>query len=252
VTPVLIRTVHHQSHATNAFSVENPVGTITSANGHAVVAPVLVGAGGPGYSGKPTSADAPIGTVMVENHRALASAFIAKHFGGVVGHGPERPIGTVTSKDHHSVVAANMIHMNHGEKQWSGCDEPTRTQTTANHAGLVYAFLTKYFSTNIGHAADQPLQTVTSRDRFGLVTVNVGGEPYVIVDIGLRMLTPRELARAQGFPDSYVLTGTKSSQVARIGNSVCPVMAEALVRANCPDLAFKLKRPRRKREVAHA
>ena len=67
-------------------------------------------------------------------------------------------------------------------------------------------------------------------DRLGLVMV--AGQPYQIADIGLRMLTPRELARAQGFPDSYILTGTKSSQVARIGNSVCPVMAEALVRAN--------------------
>lgn len=66
-----------------------------------------------------------------------------------------------------------------------------------------------------------------------------GGEPYVITDIGLRMLTPRELARAQGFPDSYILTGTKSSQVARIGNSVCPIMARVLVQANCSDMAAK-------------
>lgn len=69
-------------------------------------------------------------------------------------------------------------------------------------------------------------------DRFGLVAVEVEGEPYVIADIGMRMLTPRELARAQGFPDSYILTGSKTSQVARIGNSVCPQMAQALVAAN--------------------
>ena len=281
VTPYLASRYGEAPHQdTRGQTVDKPLNTVTPANNTGVlIAPTLVGAGGPEYSAKPASVDAPIGTVMVENHRALTAAFLAKHFGGVVGHGPERPIGTVTAVDHHSVVAAhltkfransigsaadtpvptitsgegskrpagaahamgvvtaNLIHMNHGEKQWSGCDEPTRTQTTANHAGLVYAFLTKYFGTNIGHVADQPLQTITSRDRFGVVTVMVGGQPYVIVDIGLRMLTPRELARAQGFPDSYVLTGTKSNQVARIGNSVCPKMAEVLVRANCPAMS---------------
>jgi DNA (cytosine-5)-methyltransferase 1 len=78
-----------------------------------------------------------------------------------------------------------------------------------------------------------PAPTATGKDRFGLVTVTVAGEPYVITDIGLRMLQPRELARAQGFPDSYILTGSKANQVARIGNSVCPIMAEVLSRANC-------------------
>jgi DNA (cytosine-5)-methyltransferase 1 len=77
------------------------------------------------------------------------------------------------------------------------------------------------------------MPTATGKDRFGLVVVTIAGEPYVIVDIGMRMLTPRELARAQGFPDTYVLTGTKTSQVARIGNSVCPHVAAAIIKANC-------------------
>lgn len=246
ITPHLVKLRGNEGAGIHGCDPEQPLPTVCAgATTYGVAAPILVGAGGPGYSGKPTPADAPMGTVMTENHRAVATAtFIAKHFGGVVGHGPERPLGTVTAVDHHSLVAANLIHMNHGEKKWSGCDEPTRTQTTSNHAGLVYSFLTKYYGTNIGHLPGEPLQTVTSRDRFGLVTVNVGGEPYVIADIGLRMLTPRELARAQGFPDSYVLTGTKSSQVARIGNSVCPVMAEALVRANCMEMARSTKNGR--------
>jgi DNA (cytosine-5)-methyltransferase 1 len=75
---------------------------------------------------------------------------------------------------------------------------------------------------------------VPTIDRFGLVTVTLDGWPYVVADIGLRMLQPRELARAQGFPDSYILTGTKREQVARIGNSVCPPVVEALVRAQFP------------------
>jgi DNA (cytosine-5)-methyltransferase 1 len=71
---------------------------------------------------------------------------------------------------------------------------------------------------------------VAAKERLGLVTIH--GEDWQIVDIGMRELTPRELARCQGFPDDYILTGTKTSQVARIGNSVCPHVVEALVRAN--------------------
>lgn len=118
-------------------------------------------------------------------------------------------------------------------KQWYGADEPLPTNTTANHMGLVYSFLVKYFGTAIGVEVDSPAPTLTGKDRFGLVTVTIDGQLYVIADIGMRMLTPRELARAQGFPDTYILTGTKTSQVAKIGNSVCPHVAAAIVRANC-------------------
>ena len=97
---------------------------------------------------------------------------------------------------------------------------------------FMYSFLIKYFGTAIGANLFEPAPTATGKDRFGLVTVQIDGEAYIIVDIGMRMLTPRELARAQGFPDTYLLTGSKTSQVARIGNSVCPHVAAALVAAN--------------------
>lgn len=142
------------------------------------------------------------------------------------------PIGTITAKDHNALVAANLVHANHGEKQWSGCDEPLRTLTTGNHAFLVYSFLVKYFGTAIGQPLDAPMATSTAKDRLGLVYVRVCGDIYIIVDIGMRMLVPRELARGQGFPDSYILTGTKSNQVARIGNSVSPLDVRNIVRAN--------------------
>jgi site-specific DNA-cytosine methylase len=285
-------------------AADQPLGTVhAGGNNHALVSACLVGAGGPSNAGKPRPVDEPIGTLMTENHRhvvaatmvqtgyterkgqsprcldlekplgtcvngqkhALVSAFLAKHFGGVVGVPADGPTSTVTAKDHHSLVAANLIHlknntqpsspsepmntvmaggnhaglvaaniirMNHGEKQWNGADEPLPTVTSGNHAALVYSFLVKYFGTAIGASLIEPMPTATGKDRFGLVTVSINGEPYVIVDIGMRMLSPRELARAQGFPDSYILTGSKSSQVARIGNSVCPVMAEVLVKAN--------------------
>ena len=74
------------------------------------------------------------------------------------------------------------------------------------------------------------MHTVTTKDRLGLVMIH--GQPYQIVDIGLRMLLPQELAKAHSFPDSYVLVGTKTTMVAKIGNSVPPPMAEILVAAN--------------------
>lgn len=168
---------------------------------------------------------APIGVV---------AAYLAKHFGGMVGVEADTPLPTTTAKGcQNQLVAANLVHLNHGAKQWSSVDEPARTVTTGNHAALVYSFLVKYFGTAIGASLHEPAPTTTAKDRFGLVAVQVNGEPYVIIDIGMRMLTPRELARAQGFPDTYLLTGTKTSQVARIGNSVCPHVASAIVRANC-------------------
>jgi DNA (cytosine-5)-methyltransferase 1 len=109
--------------------------------------------------------------------------------------------------------------------------------TTGGHAALVYSFLVKYFGTAIGQQVVEPLHTVTGKARFGLVTVSIDGEPYVLTDIGMRMLTPRELARAHGFPQSFILTGSKTHQVERIGNSVPREPVVAIVGANCADLA---------------
>lgn len=119
------------------------------------------------------------------------------------------------------------------------------------------AFLVKYYQTNGESEAaqiqpvDRPLDVVTVKARFAVVTVTIDAVTYVIVDIGLRMLKPRELARAQGFPDDYVLDPvvrkflrgkwverplTIAEQISAIGNSVCPPVARALVAANQPDL----------------
>lgn len=175
----------------------------------------------------------PVPVVPTENRHAVVAAFLAKHFGGMVGVDVDTPLPTTTARGtQNQLVAANLVHFNHGEKTWNGVDEPLRTLTTGNHAALVYSFLVRYFGTAIGQHLTEPLYTITGKDRFGLVMVEVDGEPHVIVDIGMRMLTPRELARAQGFPDTYVLTGTKTNQVARIGNSVCPPVVQAIVTAN--------------------
>ncbi|MHC5543953.1 DNA cytosine methyltransferase, partial [Singulisphaera rosea] len=175
------------------------------------------------------------------------------------------PLTTVVSKAEHCLVAAHMIHMNHGEKQWSDVQEPLRTILAgANHHGLVTVFLTKYFgSARDGQGVDSPLHTITAKARFGLVTVN--GFDYECNDIGLRMLTARELYRCQGFPDDYVIEIpvmarrgkgpeyrllkplSKTAQVRMCGNSVPPQLAEALVRANFAAEAAPLPKTRRRR-----
>lgn len=191
-------------------------------------APFIVGAGGPTYSGKPVPVSSPFGTLTVENHRAVVTAFMAKHYGGVVGHGLHgEPLHTVTGTDHNSLVTATL-------------------DKREDHTTEVRAFLVKYYGNEQdGVDMTEPMHTVTARDRFGLVTV--AGEEYAIVDIGLRMLAPRELYRAQGFPEHYIigddpaqgLTLTKSAQVRMCGNSVCPPLAAALVRANVGDMAIR-------------
>lgn len=108
---------------------------------------------------------------------------------------------------------------------------------------MVAAFLTKYYGQGDGQTVSEPAHTLTTRDRLGVVTVDIDGTTYAITDIGMRMLTPREQFRAQGFPDSYnIETGAdgkpmpKTQQTHKCGNSVCPPVAAALVSANCGHL----------------
>lgn len=115
----------------------------------------------------------------------------------------------------------------------------------------VYAFLTKYYGSDIGQTLNEPLHTITTKDRFGLVTVR--GKNYMITDIGLRMLQPHELFKAQGFPANYIIDRDyegkqypKKEQVSRCGNAVPPPFAEHLVRANLPELCVKDSKIRRK------
>lgn len=129
---------------------------------------------------------------------ALVAAFIAKHYTGVVGQNLRQPLGTVTAIDHHSLVQALLVAYYGNERD--------------------------------GRSLHEPMGTIVSRDRFGLVTVQ--GQPHHIADIGLRMLTPRELFRAQGFAEDICLLGTATAQVRLCGNSVPPQLAAAIVRAN--------------------
>ena len=170
------------------------------------------------------SASTPVSTITRENRHALvAPTLIQTGYGERAGQAPRvldlsRPLGTVTAVDHHSPVTAML--------------SPSANAQLTN-APKVAAFLCKYYGTGGQHqGCGEPLHTVpTVVDRFGLVTVTIDGEAYVLADIGLRMLQPRELANAQGFGPEYILTGNKREQVARIGNSVCPPVAAAVVAA---------------------
>lgn len=193
----------------------------------------------PGQAPRVPGLEKPLGTVVAGQKHALVSAFLAKHYTGVVGSALPNPMATVTSVDHHSLVAAHLVTIdNQSSTGGHGpATDPLKTTVTENRHALVNAFMVKYYGTDQDPALREPLHTVTTKDRFGLVTVK--GEAYAIVDIGLRMLTPRELYRAQGFPESYRIdTGadgrplTKTAQVRMCGNSVCPPLARALVAAN--------------------
>ena len=156
------------------------------------------------------------------------------------------PIKTIDTSNRYGLVTA-FITKYYKTGIGQGCDEPLHTITTSpGHFGLISAFLIKYYGSGGScQTIDRPLDTITTKDRFGLVNVeiNVQGEKYAIADIFLRMLKPEELKLMQGFPKDYIIdrdirwrSYPIKEQVARIGNSVVPVMAQKLVEANCPYL----------------
>lgn len=228
--------VTHQGDA-RVHSVGEPLRTVTAAHRSelALVSPFVVrhghystlsgaglveGAGAGTFRGQPL--ERPLATVCATNDKHLVCPVIIKHYGGVVGHGVTRPIGTVTATDHHALATAFLVKGREGRSE------------------EVRAFLVKYYGaggSSQTSRVEDPLHTITAKARFGLVMVH--GKPYQIVDIGMRMLQPHELFRAQGFPDSYQIAPmyygkplTKTDQTRLAGNSVSPPTAEALVRAN--------------------
>lgn len=232
--------------------------------------------------------DQPMSTVHAGGGKhAAVTAFLSSFYGSdkVNGGGdPENPLRTVRAAgQHHAVVAAHIEQANGGPRNGTAAgrsaERPLSTITTTgsqqrivqttlveqdalppemmDRAVRTAAFLVKYYGTDGESEAsqiqpvDRPMDTVTTKARFAVVTVTIDAVTYVIVDIGLRMLTPRELARAQGFPENYVLNPvvrkflrgkwverplTIAEQISAIGNSVCPPVARALVAANQPGI----------------
>ena len=150
---------------------------------------------------------------------------------------------TVTSVDHNALVTAFLTeHANGSNQRVFSAEEPLRTQCAqvkGGHFALVAALLIKYYGTDQDPRLTEPLHTIPTKDRFGLVTVTIQGTAYYISDIGMRMLAPHELYAAQGFPTDYQIDRgadgrpmTKTAQVRMVGNSVCPPVARAVVLAN--------------------
>lgn len=236
----------HERQKPRVNSINEPLGTVVSSGKHYIVAPSLIQ-----YHSETANDEVrgqalnePLMTVDTSPRYALSVAHIMKNYGGNysgAGSGADKPLDTITAHDHNSLVTAHIMTLRNnmdGQKM----DEPLTTVSCSGaHHAEVQAFLVKYFSTATAKPVTDPLDTITTKDRFALVTIH--GEEYIITDIKMRMLQPRELFRAQGFPEDYIIDHDdrgkpypKSKQTARCGNAVTPPVPAALVRANLPEM----------------
>lgn len=238
-----------EGQAPRALDIEAPLGTVVAGGAkHALVSAFLKSYHG-GQVGR--SMDEPVPTVTANSFikrpgGAAPIAVVVAHMEqantGVIGHDMEEPVSTIVGKGcTQRLVASSIVKLRGTSKDGQPSDEPLHTISAGGlHHAEVRAFMIKYYGNEDGgHGLDKPIGTATTKERFGVVTVDIAGEPYAIVDIGMRMLSARELYAAQGFPASYIIDPviagkplTKTAQIRMCGNSVCPPMAEALVRAN--------------------
>ena len=207
-----------QGQAPRIHDIREPLPTIVSSGKHYLCAPALIQ-----YHSETSKDDVrgqmikePLMTVDGSNRYGLVTSFLSKFYKSGTGQDIREPLHTIT--------------------------------TSAGHFGEVRAFLIKYYGEGTGQDIKEPLDTITSKDRFGLVTIE--GVEYQIVDIGLRMLEPKELYGCQGFPDDYIIdhdfegkTYSRTEQVKRCGNAVPPPFAQALVKANLPELCVGMRMP---------
>ncbi|WP_126962477.1 DNA cytosine methyltransferase [Xanthomonas arboricola] len=232
VAPIMVQAGHGQGRpggvqrwGAGSKDARTPVGTVTASGsgGQAVACAFLEQANGGFYEGGGRDARDPMSTITATgSQQQLATAHVVTLRNNTHGQAADEPLGTVCA----STVHHGMIECTLSAEQQAG-------------ALQVAAFLVKYYGTGIGVDLREPLDTATTRDRMALVTVTIQGTPYVIVDIGLRMLKPHELFRAQGFPTGYRITHTAdgraistSAAVRMCGNSVSPPPLIALARAN--------------------
>jgi DNA (cytosine-5)-methyltransferase 1 len=186
-----------QGQAPRVPGLDKPLGTVVGTQKHAVVSAFVQKYFGDSVG---SAADKPASTVLERNHDALVTASLMTNTTGHSGAAMDEPVPTVTTGNHHYFVASYLTKL-YGTTTSSDVREPIPTVTGGGqHIGEVRAFLLKYYGTAVGQDCRTPLHTVTAKHRLGLVMV--AGEEYQIADIGLRMLTPRELARPRGSPTS--------------------------------------------------
>lgn len=261
VDSVLTPFVEQANFDNTPISAAEPLSTATGVNKHRLVTPKLSPfieqAFGGTYEGNGANADSPLPTVTDTDHNRLVSAYISKYYGGTydgAGSAADEPLHTVTVEERHAVAGAFLSHFykGNGSAQGSAADEPVPTVMGNNKASVVTAKLTPadLKCNEFGHWAE--IRAILNRyvgytladDEILLFRIH--DNVYFLSDIGMRMLTPRELYLAQGFPADYQIEFdyngkpySKKEQVARCGNAVCPPMAEAVVRANLPEYAAR-------------
>lgn len=252
VAPALIQYHTEQTEHVRASGLGTPINTVDASNRYGLTCANLVE-----YytSGRPLDVQDPLHTVTSHDREAVVAAHIAKYYGGVVGEKVGEPLPTVTAIDHNAVCAAHVVKFK-GDNLGTPPSEPLQTVTAS--AGKERACSGGTFAVCRAHLAK-----IRSGDDLGhwpeirallnefcgytlaednVLLLEIGGALYYIADIGLRMLSPRELYNAMGFPPDYIIDRDylgneykKSAQVARCGNAVCPPVASALVRANLPE-----------------
>lgn len=253
--PFIVQVNHSGAKSDYCKSANEPLNTITGKHGFGVVEPYLVQCK---YDNEAKSIEEPLGTITtVGSHLLVAPTLIQYHSETadkeVRGQAIENPIMTVDGSNRYGLVTSFLSKF-YKTGIGQDCRDPLHTVTTsAGHFGEVRAFLIKYYGQGTGQDIKDPLDTVTANDRFGLVTIH--GVDYQIVDIGLRMLEPRELYGCQGFPEDYIIDKDykgneypRSEQVKRCGNAVCPPIPAALVRVNAPELCVAERIPNMKIE----
>lgn len=246
--PFIVQVNHSGAKSDYCKSMNEPLSTVTGKHGFGIVEPYLVQCK---YDNEAQDIEKPLGTVTTVGSHLLVSPTLIQYHSetskdGVRGQKVEEPLMTVDASNRYGLVTSFLSKF-YKTGIGQDCRDPLHTVTTsAGHFGEVRAFLIKYYGQGTGQDIKDPLDTITSQDRFGLVTIE--GVDYQIIDIGLRMLEPKELFGCQGFPEDYIIdrdyTGKKysrSEQVRRCGNAVCPPIPAALVKANLPELC-KFKR----------
>ncbi len=305
--PYLASIAHGDSGGRREYPLADPLGTVTVGGiQHALIAPVLTYAQQAGGNRPATDPHHTICASKKDQNSLIAATMVHVGNGERAGQKPRAldvcaPLNTVVAGGvKHYPVAAYLAQHNNDSRRIGGvnpgrrADDPMATVTaTGSHQMPVAAFFAKYYGTGDGARTDEPMHTITVKDRMAhmqaelaappfapehhararqvaeflrehgvwdggeFVTLEVEGVTYVVIDIGMRMLTPRELFRAQGFPDDYVIEGVwsqdeagewhwqpfaKDVQVSCCGNSVCPPIAAAIVGANCQHLAIEEER----------
>lgn len=244
ITPIAVPYMLRNNTGAPGSDMKDPILTITTGGHHGLITPMLIQ-----YHSETTkngvrgqTVTDPLQTIDTSNRYGLVIAFLEKFYKSGTGQSLAEPIHTITTSPGH-FGQVSVLAVDWKELQAAGIDEET-----AQKATWVSQFIMEYYGCGIGQSLNDPLHTVVTKDRFALITVL--GNEYAILDIFLRMLTPEELKLAQGFPKDYIIDRDYNwqkypvcEQVKRIGNSVVPIMAEALVSANCPYLKVGKRQP---------